>query len=87
MEEVQGVNLRRQREEREGREGVDTGGDRAITLSHMQGPLCILGLGLALAGLTFMAELALRSWGAVRPRRGVVRLRDLIMKDNQRSDN
>ncbi|XP_063601689.1 uncharacterized protein LOC134777767 [Penaeus indicus] len=69
MEEVHEENLQRQKEEREAGEGVDAGGDRAITLYHLQGPLCILGLGLGLAGLTFMAELALRSWGDGRPRR------------------
>ncbi|XP_047480146.1 uncharacterized protein LOC125032806 [Penaeus chinensis] len=67
MQEVQEGNLRRQKEERGAGESVD----RAISLSHMQGPLCILGLGLGLAGFTFMAELALRSRGAGRPRRGV----------------
>ncbi|ROT76094.1 Variant Ionotropic Glutamate Receptor [Penaeus vannamei] len=70
MEEARVESLRRQKEERGAEETVGQGGgDRTLTLYHMQGPLCILGLGLGLAGLAFLAELVLGRWSAARPRR------------------
>lgn len=58
MEDVR-KNLRRQKEELEGNDSVETGGDRALSVSHMQGPFLILCSGLGLAGFAFLVEMVL----------------------------
>ncbi|XP_042891363.1 uncharacterized protein LOC122265928 [Penaeus japonicus] len=58
MEDVR-KNLRRQKEELEGNDSVETEGDRALSVSHMQGPFLILCSGLGLAGIAFLVEMVL----------------------------